>query len=82
MMMLHAYAPSSKPPPEMYVRWTWVKEMGIPWAKAGIPDSEIPHLAGLINLKVSADNLKSRKGQKGGKVGIGGPGVAGGAPTI
>ena len=58
---MHAYAPAKCPPPELYCRYTWVREIGVTWDDVGGIDMEdIPHLAELINVKQEADALKAR----------------------
>ncbi len=72
-MMAFAYAPKNCDPPEIYVRWTWGKEMGVPWDRLGIDDEDLGHLAQLINMKQEADAVKERAKSKGhgGKARIG-----------
>ena len=60
-MMMHAYAPSKCPAPELYCQYTWVREIGVHWDDIGGLDMEdIPHLAQLITIKAEADALKAR----------------------
>lgn len=67
--MAFAYAPSNSDPPDLYVRWTWTKEMGVPWEKVGIADDDLGHLASLIGIKAQADGVKSKNRSKAAKAG-------------
>lgn len=62
-------APSKVPAPELYARYTWVKELALKWEDTGEPlDSEdIGTLAKMLNIKHECDDLKSRAGQSGGR---------------
>ena len=60
-MLEHAYAPSKVPPPILYARYTWVKEIGLSWAElGGIDTDEIGLLAEMLNIVREAEGLKQR----------------------
>lgn len=65
-MLEHAYAPGRVPAPELYARYTCVRELRIPWeALGGIEPEEISLLVELVNIKQGADSLKSRVASRG-----------------
>lgn len=60
-MLEYSYAPGRVPAPELYAKFSCVKELGISWdAMGGIEQDEIGLLAEMVNIKVEADGLKSR----------------------
>ncbi len=65
-MLMHAYAPSKVPAPELYAKLTWVKELGLSWQElGGVSYEEIGLLAELTNIKYDADRVKDTVAQKG-----------------
>ena len=64
-MLGHAYAPNAMSPPELFVKYSWVKELGLRWDDVGgITISELGLLTELINIYNEAQALKQRVASK------------------
>ncbi len=59
-MLLHATAPGSVPAPLLYARYTWVKELAIPWGETG-PPLEYWEITLLVKLVNTANETQARK---------------------
>lgn len=60
-MQLYAWAPGKCPAPDLYCRYTWVKEIGVNWDDiGGITVDEVNLLAEMLSLKGEADSIKAR----------------------
>lgn len=58
-MLCHAYAPGAAQPPELFARWTWVRELGLSWDDLGGLDyGEIGLLTEMVNIKRQAEQVK------------------------
>ena len=60
-MMEYAYAPSAANPPDLFMRYLFMKEFGIGWEDTGPPLSldEIALVAQLVSVWNQAQALKS-----------------------